>query len=340
MIVAWTLAVLLVSAPAAVAKNNAEIRYVLVKEGAELLDRMGPERAARASDAPPVQDSGIGAGVHADVFRLIAQDGDWLEIETVSADEGEGLCFPPDGHLVAMKLRMFVRQEDAEQVLTKKFKMSYANQTGFELKAGAAVRGVDSGWTSVATPRLGFLAEVPADRIGWSFGSAPGPKARSPQIAGHAFPEGDAVVFGIGDHVFSTPRPLPLTKVRTWKKKRLVEVRDACGVVTLRIDQANVVTQPTSSLAGRIVLGSIVRLPPGTALFWPDGRPAGEVRKTGGATETVAPQLNGTRVCFRVPLDSASATDRAAEDPGNPGRSLPLCVDATVWKQAFPPREK
>lgn len=270
---AW-LFCLLVLSPLGVQAGEAD-EYVLVWENAWL------HQAPRA-DAPGIRELAFPDSeratrrVEARVFRLLGERGGWLEVE-VAQDPDSQHCANPLYELSAFGLRFFVRSRDLAPVLEEEFTQTYSDGSRLRLKAGLPLGPNDrAGLHRIRFGGLDFAVALPGDKVG-----------RSYRPLGKTYP-GCAAKWNLEDSRLSldSGKPVELNEdghvcVEAAGSKRW-RLRKSC--VELEV-YAEPRPKPRQKQSRSNILGALgsggagYSLRQDAAVFWPDGKRAGRMRR-------------------------------------------------------------
>lgn len=248
------------------------------------------------------------------LVEVLGEDADGLLEVRIGGDMGWDRHCTGNGigiHWTA--LRVWIEPADRVEILAAELSVEHADGTGLRLMPGTPLMG-DQAWLNgqlVPLPdgaerALSYTADAP--RLEQVFGSSRIPWATEGRLGGAPFAVRQPAI-DHGDDL----------GVSSWEPTEggaLVRYTRRCGEVRFLMEGA----QPDESPAQAGILGALmgdtetVRLPPGTRLYWADGRPAGQVSTRGVTLE--AWQLYGEQMrCVNVPLATTQGDLRQPSVP-------------------------
>ncbi len=317
--------------PAPAPPPATEPRFVLIRANATLYTK--PDVRARGMN--PYRYPERSSGVYVNVFRLLGEQGGWLELESLGSPRGPGgfvvqeHCAGQIHELGGLKLRLFVPDTARVLATSREVTLSYADGTSITLKPGVPLFPKESppGMMLAHTSGLSFSIAPPQDAVGKSFAPAPFfdvPKEPALLVPSKAVAKG---ALRYGETAWLTqPGALAnvewVSAVRPAGDQVLATIVKQCARFEVKV-QKDELDSP-ASVSG--LLGMLrdsnqdgPRLRAGAALVWPEGTPAGTVAEdTGFATEVPGPP--GTR-CFKKPLRYF-----AKDDTPKPWSYLEVCA--------------
>lgn len=282
----------------------------------------------------PVATAGRSGAVavlgHTDGFVEVALD--WRPAPGVAH------CWPP---LYPLALRVFVREDELEDVVTNAKVVDFGDGTGLNIAPGASARSSDEGLRlSAATTgrdQPPVRALVPVDS-GLEFGKIYTP-ARDSMMHDVSLEPG---TIRVGGDVYDYSPPTPVFEYAEDDPHHVlygVECLQIAGFHTPRpergtgsgaihpADTRSPYDDPAVDLAGAIGKGGIpgdfedlYEIPAGTALSWPDGAPGGTTVRALWIQRK--PIRRGSRRCFTLALETHAL--------GGELPTLEFCVGAKV----------
>lgn len=317
-------------------------RYVLLDAAASLF--RSPD-----DDEPLVDNSAYEGARNAPhwtrSYRLIAERGDWLELETpgttlFESDQCHSSSYAFDG----ARIRLFARRDRVFPVLTAPFTVDFTNGTSIALQRGVAVGALDDAeWRDVRWIRTGgfeLAVPIPDDKLGWSY-TTPEPFELPSQdgawVSNSAFSEqviwyAGGVKLGPAESELGAVRATDFVDiVEDRGDDILVELRTRCARVRAFVP-ADYVREPggTDDVLATLSVSDSFDPPgvrEGATAYWRGGDVAGEIVHARGFHAEV--DADGARRCFRLVTKS-----RWIEGgPNGYGHSEPvsfaeLCFDA------------
>ncbi len=259
------------------------------------------------------------------VWRQAVKDhGDTVEVDTLHAEgrpESRGHQGRGADYLFA--LRTFVRKEDLVPVVVSPVELRFEDGTRIRFLPGVAVgvpyeSGV--GRRAVSVQQMHFAAEVPDDALALGYtpqSQVDHPTRSAGMLAADAGLWLDGQEWAKGSEIRIRELREPTHVVKDGDQV-LVELRASGLELTLRTSASSLV-EPYEPVTERPVLTPnyetpprwYYRIPEGTSVFWPDGKPAGRVRQYFTyATETppddgrvcllLTEMMSNERLCFRL----------------------------------------
>lgn len=249
-------------------------------------------------------------------------------------------CWPP---LYPLALRVFVREDELEDVVTHAKVIDLGDGTGFNIAPGAAARPSDEGlWLSAATidRDQGVVRALVPNGSGLELGKIYTP-AHDPMMHDVSLEPGTVRV---GDDEYDYWPPTPVFAYAEDDPHHVlygVECLQIAGFHTPQPDRGtssgavdptdprSPYEDPAVDLAGAIGKGGphgefedLYEIPAGAALSWPDGAPSGTSVRALLIQRT--PIRRGSRRCFTLALETLGL--------GGERPTLEFCVGAKVAK--------
>lgn len=275
-------------------------------------------------------------------LRVIGRRGAWLAVQTGDRDDDtDGThCTGPMPGLAGLRLRLWLREADTLPVLATTQAAQFANGTGYLVPAGVAlgppVAKLEDGaaWHGVQAVEYLTTLRLPASAIGRCYAPAAALSAPATASADSALiakgtrlqlGDGALLVVGQDDGRWADlilPAPGDSSAV-------IAQLDGGCARFWVKVPR----TALSRSAGGLGLLGSLGHGPArwqwrrGTALYWPDGRPAGETTQA----VDVGRDLGSTdgRRCFAWPLGSWwPKGQQPPQSAGLAAHELPLCSAA------------
>ncbi|MDF1562875.1 MAG: hypothetical protein P1V51_07515 [Deltaproteobacteria bacterium] len=266
------------------------------------------------------------------VYRLVADHGAWLEVESLPGETGDAHCHEADGRLRGLTLRLFVHRSDVARVLRTSVTQHYPDGTslrlapgvgvsaplGFEASAGAQIRHLQlSG--------LALNAEIPDTAVGTDYTPSPLPDPEQAGAEGERveLPRGAHVRFGLGARV-RLDEPRSARVLGTASGQRRVNLGNPCVELVALVGSEETATAGSTAAEEGARPGLAASVAPGTDLFWPDGRRAGRAVHLAGFERIVSEGAGRTCLARSVPLWPGGATE------GGAAGELELCVPSAA----------
>jgi len=329
---------------------------VLALAGCKKDPTPGHENGKRIDAAPPAQPPGtpvvfVGEGAHLRIaprgdapgaavtsgprgLRWVSRREGWVEVETGHFPE---TCYPWFPGLNAFRLRLWVKEADLLATLQREVKVGEGEDTWVRLLPGAAVSSTkDGAGRRAMTGTLDLSVVVPDDAvapIAYAKQAEPFDGALTLERADagplvDAGPPQQFVRYHTEARIGADTVTLPSTGWTSNYRARAIAIEGDSALATLTTRCAELrVRVPRDAITGEPESGHInPRWPkepegnwvqPGTAVYWPDGSKAGEVR---APTAMGVGYRMGERRCFRRALLAAAQPD--GTDP-----YLELCID-------------
>ncbi len=263
-------------------------------------------------------------------FRHVSTRGDWIEVDSVGEDSGRCLCQGPHYGLKDFSLRLFVRQEAVLEVVTRDVEGTDAAGLKYWIRAGAQVEQFGGKRRTVGLPQS-MAASLPDDALGKRFvPRAFQELARSDESVEYILCGDDKLhrKVDLGTGACSSYWPalgIRVTASKDDKPVRAVAVRES-GCVRVEgeyavapPDRAAILRQhkmmiigvstdseQADSLSGAFPEGlaaEVYAVEAGASAWWPNGKPAGAVRKR--HSFTVPPDIVEKRFCFTEVIECA-----------------------------------
>lgn len=227
------------------------------------------------------------------ILRHLGEHAGWVALETIPRGEHEapGSCYDHIWQLESLRLKVYVPRDALAYVTAQRIRQDHPDGTSLELAAGVAlIPDVQDNtrWIASLKDLLVPLALMP-NMVSTSFIAAPlepqeWPEEAKPRSVSTTQLATKRVSIG-GDPLLQAPagksmarQPRPLHEVEERPDGTLRGTLDE-GCARLRVALPEQVDHVPFGMLGMLGRGSSLkrRLKAGTPLFWPDGRPAGEV---------------------------------------------------------------
>ncbi|MBW2700083.1 MAG: TonB family protein [Deltaproteobacteria bacterium] len=215
------------------------------------------------------------------VFRLVAWQGDWVQIETMQ-DSNYEHCMAPLYDLADYRLNLFVRKQDVVLVLREEVREQYADGTSLRLRPGLPLLFNQSDKRyRVAHAGLALAAKFSADKVAKSYR----PAGRLVFGCEHKWDASRSRLrFAKGRKVRLNSNHAACVEVaRREKGSSLWRLRTACVDMQVKADPPpQVIEGPgrgaLAGLFGAMNKGDWLKVGRGATVYWADGRQAGKAR--------------------------------------------------------------
>jgi hypothetical protein len=306
--------------------------YVLVDPDAAFYTAPSLDAERVRSVASAADGERLRAGGHFLVHRLIAERGDFVEVETLAASPWSAHCHGDLESLRGLRLRLHVRREALAPVITRPVRVAFADGTAISLAPGVGLRPLPgTGISAVTHDQISFALRVPDDAVGDRYvpGAHFATDETEREIPWDAARRG-ALHYGGSARLRVAPLPVGALFVYASREvpgAAIATLQSPCARYEVRVDPSAIV--PYSPLGG--LVGGLLAGPPpfavaGAPLWFRSGAPAGRaVDEVGFDGET---ERAGARRCFRKAFGFVPKN----EPPGSE-RFLTLCVDPANLRQ-------
>jgi hypothetical protein len=269
-----------------------------------------------------------------DLFALVAEHGDWLEVESVEVPLGSH-CQPINRELDPLRIRFFVRRQDALSVIKRVVRLDFADGTAATLAPGLTVTARDDGGHVVHTRGFAPTWRLPSDALGHAYkpeALPPNPASGARQLVASADLAAGVVRCGgapLPRQASAKGEGQAVQQLRETAAGTLVTVGQPCARFEALVPAARLSKHPGPFGVMGGIDGAARGRPaarPGATAYFRSGRPAGRVRATASFLREAEP-VEGRR-CFLRALHTLGT--RALCD--DPRCLLPLCFDRKdVW---------
>jgi hypothetical protein len=266
--------------------------FVVLRGGAPIY--RAPDESAVLRPARPEASA---SGPYA--LRLASVQGDWVEVISL----GERHCASGEFGEPQYALRVFVRRSDLQDVLRRRVVVRHPDGTGFTLSPGLPLLRIGERY-HVAVHGGSIGLPIPADAVGKSYASAPGPLPDGSwgSWAGVVRPEALRLGGHPVDYRYPSPRSVwdrdEFSVDAVERGSQRVTFHNACARIVLfssSIGEGGVI----GDMFGDRGLKRPFRIADGAPLFWEDGSSAGSVRRGLAVREVFE---SGELVCTRLRL--------------------------------------
>jgi hypothetical protein len=241
-------------------------------------------------------------------FRVVADHGDWLELEAGAPIEWPAQeCMPNHYTLLQHGLRVFVERDELVAVATRTFNVGFEDGTAVTVRPGTPI-GLprDDGWRAIETWSLRLFLPIPADVIGFGFSDL---GVQLPEEGDYELLPDARLTFGGGERLDAREDVMVTMLVpATGSEEAIVRVDTPCVTAVVRTPgtQVEPIEAWGSGGFGLIGTGGGTQtwyvIAPGTTVYWADGSEAG--RRRSPVTTTRVPIERGTLRCYSEEIGS------------------------------------
>ncbi len=307
-------------------------RFVLVRDDARLhrFSHAGAEIGHEETTPHPHPPGAVS------VYRLVADHGAWLELESLPGWAGLDHCHDADPRMVGLALRVFVHRRDIAAVSLTPVIQHYPDGTSLRLAAGASLSAplafeapTGEHIRHLQAGGLALNAEIPDASVGTDYAPSPLPEAHAAQgsLETIEIPRGTVLRFGLGAKVrIDATRSARV--LGTASGQRRVNLGSSCLelVALLGAEESPVAAPPPrrppmGTSPGK---GPVASILPGTHLYWPGGRPAGVAVHMAGFEKIALEEPE--RICLLRSVPFFRGGSAEGKRPGN----LVVCVPPTA----------
>ncbi len=315
--------------------------YAVIPVGTAL--RLAPDASAPATTVPAVpshqSDGPLPAPARGAVVQIVGVEGEFLAVELVGADQQHSHCAPTLPAAESFRLRFYVARDAPLLVLKRQLEISGLDRTTAWIAPGVPLRAQSSGVAVLDARGVRIKVAIPEDARGYDYvpSTTSTKRARPERVPGVAALLFDGVSLQGAEHLAGGRKPQVFGYVKDGSG-HLVTVASRCLILNVRSSHApqpveqgmfGIFEAAMDPSSGRYLASSAPRTEPwfeveaGTSIYWPDGRPAGEVLAAHSFEQE--PRLEGERGCFALSL-------------GEQAQALSLCFAMGTVRKVEPPK--